>query len=85
MRIYLQKPPTNEQPPRFCHLFIQEDLLAGWTLVKESGYQGSPGRTIRQHFATWEEAERALVKYRDGQLRRGYRVMFAQGHEPPGA
>ena len=83
MRIYLQTPVTDERPPRFYHLFIQEDLLEGWTLVRESGYQGSPGKITRQHFADWDEAERALLKYRDAQLRRGYRIMFAQGQEQP--
>ena len=83
MRIYLQTPVTDERPPRFYQLFIQEDLLGGWTLVRESGYQGSPGRIVRQHFADWDEAQRALIKCRDAQLRRGYRIMFAQGQEQP--
>ena len=79
MRIYLQTPVTEDSPPRFYHLFLQEDLLEGWTLVKVWGYQGSPGRVVRQHFATWELAQDALLEARDLQVKRGYRVMFTEG------
>lgn len=82
MRIYLQTPVTDDRPPRFYHLFLQEDLLEGWTLVREWGFQGSPGRVIRDHFGTYEEAEEALARHRDHQLKRGYRVMFQQWEQP---
>jgi len=83
MRIYMQTPVTDDHPPRFCHLFLQEDLLAGWTLVKEWGFQGASGRVVREHFATFEEVEAAMLKSRDNQLERGYRVMFQQWQEQP--
>lgn len=83
MRIYMQTPVTDEHPPRFYHLFIQEDLLEGWTLVREWGFQGSSGRVAREHFTDRDAAEIALVKHRDAQIKRGYRVMFAQGREQP--
>lgn len=79
MRIYLQTRPEDGSAPRFYHLLLQEDLLEGWTLIKETGKQGSSGRTSKQHFATWEEAEQALLKTRDSQLNRGYQVVFVQG------
>ena len=83
MRIYMQIPPVDGQTPRFYHLFLQADLLEGWSLVKEWGQQGSPGRLQRQHFTTREAAEAALRKARDDQSRRGYRVVFARGEEQP--
>lgn len=83
MRIYLQTPVSDNTPPRFYHLFLQEDLLEGWTLVKEWGFQGSPGRVVREHFATREEAQAALLTSRDAQLKRGYQVMFAEGMGQP--
>ncbi len=79
MRIYLQTPVTEDRPPRFYHLFLQEDLLEGWTLVKEWGFQGSSGRVVREHFSTWEEAQSALLATRDQQVKRGYRIMFTEG------
>jgi len=79
MRIYMQMPPMEDKPPRFYHLLLQEDLLEGWTLVRESGYQGSPGRVRRDHFDSREQALEALTQVRDAQIKRGYRVVFAQG------
>jgi predicted DNA-binding WGR domain protein len=84
MRIYMQMPVTDDKPPRFYHLFLQSDLLEGWTLVRESGFQGASGRVYREHFATREAAEDALQKHRDAQLARGYRVVFAKGADLPG-
>jgi predicted DNA-binding WGR domain protein len=83
MRIYLQTPYSGDRPPRFYHLFLQEDLLEGWTLVKEWGFQGSSGRVVRQHFASREAAMEALLASRDQQINRGYRVMFAEGQGLP--
>ena len=83
MRIYMQTPHADDQAPRFYHLFLQQDLLEGWTLVKEWGHQGASGRLMREHFDSREAAEQALVKARDAQLNRGYRVVFIEGQEHP--
>jgi predicted DNA-binding WGR domain protein len=82
MRIYMQTPVTGERPPRFYQLCIQRDLLEGWTLVREWGNQGSAGRLVKEHFSTWEEAETVLMRWRDEQLSRGYRIVFLQGQQP---
>lgn len=78
MRIYMQIPPADDRPPRFYHLHLQEDLIDGWTLLREWGSQGARGRLVREHFPDYESAEQALLKVRDDQLRRGYRVVFMQ-------
>lgn len=83
MRIFLQTPPSVDSAPRFYHLFLQQDLLGGWNLVKEWGFQGAAGRVQREHFASREEAAEAMMRNRDVQINRGYRVMFMQGDEPP--
>ncbi len=79
MRLYMQTPNTAEAPPRFYHLFLQQDLLGDWSLVRESGYQGAKGRIQRDHFKTRNAGEQALLKHRDAQLRRGYSIMFTSG------
>ena len=79
MRIYMQIPPEGDKAPRYYHLHLQEDLLEGWTLVREWGYQGAGGRLKREHFSDRETAEAALLNARDLQLKRGYRVVFMQG------
>jgi predicted DNA-binding WGR domain protein len=83
MRIYLQTPFSAERPPRFYHLFLQEDLLGGWSLVKEWGFQGASGRVLREHYDSREEALDGLLRSRDLQIQRGYRVMFSQGEGAP--
>lgn len=79
MRIYLQLPASGDQAPRYFQLVLQEDLLGGWTLIRESGRQDVGGRARREHFSSREAAQRALMKARDSQLARGYRVVFMEG------
>ena len=79
MRIYMQTPPAEDSKLRFFQLHLQADLLGGWTLVKESGQQGSPGRVSRTHFETHEEALSALLTTRDKQLDKGFKVVFTDG------
>ena len=80
MRIYMQQLPTEAgRAPRFLHLHIQEDLLDGWNLLKETGYQGSSGKVTRTHFDDATTATDAMLIERDKQLKRGYRVVFVEG------
>ncbi len=79
MRIYLQTPPGSEDAPRYYHLFLQKDLIDGWSLVRESGRQGSSGRVTKKHFDEHEAAVAALIDARDDQLKRGFRVVFVKG------
>ena len=74
----MQIPPQGDRPLRFYHLHLQEDLLEGWTLIREWGYQGARGRVQREHYADREEAEAALIRVRDEQLKRGYLVVFLE-------
>lgn len=74
----MQIPPQDDKAPRYCHLHMQEDLLEGWSLIREWGYQGARGRVVREHFPDRTSAEDALVRARDEQLNRGYRVVFMQ-------
>ncbi len=78
MRIYMQIPPSDTTPPRFYHLHLQEDLIDGWTLIREWGYQGSGGRVVKDHYTDREQAEQAMMAIRDAQLKKGYQVVFMQ-------
>jgi predicted DNA-binding WGR domain protein len=84
MRIYLQLPADGDQAPRYYQLVLQEDLLGGWTVIRESGRQDIGGRAKREHFASREAAQRALIKARDHQLARGYRVVYTEGDRDAG-
>ena len=79
MRIYMQIQPLDNKPPRFYQLHLQEDLLGGWTLIKETGYQGSSGKITREHHQIYEDAVNTLINARDQQIKRGYRIVFSEG------
>lgn len=83
MRIYLQTPPTAEGATRFYHLFLQQDLLGGWSLVKEWGFQGASGRVQREYYPSRDAAADAMLQARDQQLKHGYIIMFMQGEGVP--
>jgi len=78
MRIYMQIPPSDAGAPKFYHLLLQEDLLEGWTLVREWGFQGAGGRVAKDHYPDRDSAEAAMLKLRDAQLKKGYQVVFMQ-------
>ena len=82
MRIYMQTPPQEDDSLRFCQLLLQQDLLGGWTLVREMGRQGAAGRIRREHFDDRSEAIDALMALREQQVRRGFRVVYAEGAPP---
>ncbi|HED16679.1 MAG TPA: hypothetical protein ENI64_07710 [Gammaproteobacteria bacterium] len=79
MRIYMQTPAMDNKPPRFYHLHIQEDLLEGWTLITETGYQGVSGRVKKIHFSQRNNAVDTLIRMRDIQSNKGYRTVFSEG------
>lgn len=79
----MQTPPEGDRPQRFYHLVLQRDLLGGWSLLREWGAQGRPGRVIRDHHPEREAAEAAMIRVREEQIRRGYRVVFVQGDPLP--
>jgi len=84
MRIFMQSLPGAPEPQRYFQLILQQDLLGGWTLIRESGQQGTRGTVRREQFLDLDAAQAALVKARDQQLKKGFKVMFSQGAEEPG-
>ncbi len=77
MRIYMQISP-NDQPLRFCHLLLQQDLLGSWVFIKEIGYQGAAGHITRKLCKNQEDAQDQLIHQRDLMLKKGYRVVFSE-------
>ena len=79
MRLYLQTQPEGSAPPRYYQLALEQDLLGGWMLVREWGTQGGKPGGRREVYLERDAALAAFEQARDAQLRRGFRVMFAQG------
>lgn len=57
---------------RFYVLDVQPDLFGGWSLVKEWGRIGSPGRVCLAYYPDESAAIAALGKQRQAKERRGY-------------
>ena len=83
MRIYMQTVPGTAEAPRYVQIVLEQDLLGGWTLYRETGTQGGRATLKREQYLERDEAMVAFEKARDAQIKRGYRVMFSQGQEGP--
>lgn len=83
MRLYLQAMPAGAEAPRYVQIVLEQDLLGGWTLYRESGVQGGKATLKREQFLEREDAIVAFEKARDAQIKRGYRLMFSQGLDGP--
>lgn len=83
MRLLLQQKPLAGEAPRYVQLILQQDLLGGWSLLRESGHIGGKAQLRREQFLDRDAAIGAFEKARDLQVRRGFQVMFAQGADAP--
>jgi predicted DNA-binding WGR domain protein len=83
MRLFLQQPPLAGEAPRYVQLILEQDLLGGWSLLRETGQPGGRSQLKREQFLDRDQALAAFEKARDQQVRKGFQVMFAQGAEAP--
>ena len=83
MRLLLQQKPDAGEAPKFVQLILQQDLLGGWTLLREAGQIGGKTQLRREQFLDRDAAVSAFEKARDTQVRKGFQVMFAQGAQAP--
>ncbi|GAB2670984.1 WGR domain-containing protein [Arenimonas aestuarii] len=83
MRLLLQQKPNAGEAPKFVQLTLQQDLLGGWTLLRETGQIGGKTQLRREQFLERDAAVSAFEKARDMQVRKGFQVMFAQGAHAP--
>ena len=79
MRLLLQHPPVGAEAPRFVQLALQQDLLGGWLLVRETGHIGQRSTVKREQYLQQGEAMAAFEKARDQNVKRGFQIVFAQG------
>ena len=83
MRLLLQQKPAAGEAPKYVQLMLQQDLLGGWTLLRESGQIGGKAQLKRELYLERESAIAAFEKARDTQVRKGFQVMFTQGADAP--
>ena len=61
MRLYLQTPPASTEAPRYVQIVLEQDLLGGWTLYRETGTQGGKATLKREQYLEREAAIAATV------------------------
>ncbi|MBS0575845.1 MAG: WGR domain-containing protein [Proteobacteria bacterium] len=81
MRMLLQHPPAGTEAPRFVQLTLEQDLFGGWLLLRESGQTGQRSAVKREQFLQRAQAIAAFEQARDANLKRGFRITFAQGED----
>ena len=83
MRLLLQQRPTAGEIPKYVQLILQQDLLGGWSLLRETGQIGGKASLKREQFLDQDAALGAFERARDAQIKRGFQVVFAQGANAP--
>ncbi|HJP99737.1 MAG TPA: WGR domain-containing protein [Rhodanobacteraceae bacterium] len=83
MHLYMQTPPGSGAAPRYCRIALEQDLLGGWTLYRESGTEGGRATLKREVYLDRDAALAAFEQARDSQLKRGFKVMITQGVDAP--
>ena len=83
MRLFLQQLPVGNEPPRFVQLVLEQDLLGGWTLMREVGQIGGKSQLRKEQFLERDQAFAAFEKARDQQVDKGFQIMFAHGENAP--
>ena len=83
MRLFLQQRPVAGESPRYVQLTLQPDLFGGWELLRETGQTGGRAQLRRELFLQHDDAIHAFEKARDGQIKKGFQVMFTAGQPAP--
>ena len=83
MRLLLQQRPSAGEAAKYVQLTLQQDLLGGWTLLREMGQIGGKSQLRREQYLERAAALTAFEAARDAQVRKGFLVMFAQGADAP--
>jgi predicted DNA-binding WGR domain protein len=71
--LIIQRRDPEKSMQRFYALVVHPDLISGWTLLREWGRIGSPGRVVIEAFAEEHEAVKASAGIEAAKRRRGYR------------
>lgn len=83
MRVLMQQPPQGLESPRYVSISLQQDLLGGWLLLRESGLIGGKSQLKRELFLDTVFAYEAFEKARATHIKKGFQVMFIQGITEP--
>ncbi len=74
IHIYLEKHNTAINIHRFYRMYVTPGLFNEWSLIREWGRVGSPGKIRKTWFATKQEAEIAGLEISQGKEKKGYQL-----------
>lgn len=83
MRVLMQQPPQGVEAPRYVSILLQQDMLGGWLLLRETGLIGGRSQLKREQFLATEAALDAFEKTRAVHAKKGYQVVYIQGMAEP--
>jgi len=72
MHILLQQPIPGSPSPRFIRLLLEQDLLGGWQLTRETGHIGGKSQLKRELFTDRAQAISAFETLRAQHEKRGF-------------
>ena len=75
-RIYLVRHDAAINMHRFYQMFLAQGLLGEWSLIREWGRVGSPGRVRKDWFDTEEEPLTAREILLDAKRKKGYQTIL---------
>jgi predicted DNA-binding WGR domain protein len=74
--LIMHRRDADKSMNRFYALAVHPDLIDGWTLLREWGRVGSPGRVVVEPFEDEAKAEKAGARIEIAKQRRGYRKLI---------
>lgn len=83
MRVLMQQPPKGLEAPRYVSISLLQDLLGGWTLMRESGQIGGKSQLKSEQILDTEQAIEAFETARAVHFKKGFQVVFIQGATEP--
>jgi predicted DNA-binding WGR domain protein len=70
--LVIQRRDPKKSMHRFYALAVHPDLISGWSLQREWGRIGSPGRVVIEPFSDEHEAATSGAEIEAAKRRRGY-------------
>ena len=72
MHLYMQQTTPGLPAPRFLRLVLEQDLLGGWELIRETGQVGGKTQLRRELFTDRAQAFNAFESARAIHAKRGF-------------
>lgn len=72
MRLYMLQSAAGQPAPRFIRLWLEQDLLGSWELIRETGQLGGKSQLRRELFNDRAQGMEAFENARSLHLKRGF-------------